>query len=175
MKLKGVINLFGGPGSGKSTTGAALFALMKKKGMSVEIVSEYAKQMVFEDRMNVLEEDQLYVFAKQHRKIFTLRNTVDYVITDSPFVQGYMYLKDDAIYDRDWFRSLIMSTHEQYPNVNILMIRGGDIPYEQMGRYQDEAGAEEVSSSIVQFLDNHNIYYTPHITGQDEKQILRCL
>lgn len=173
MKLKKVINLFGGPGSGKSTCAAALFALMKKKGMSVELVSEYAKQMVFEERLNVLKEDQLYVFAKQHRKILTLRNTVEYVITDSPFVQGYLYLNDDSIYDRNWFRSLIMDTFHKYPNYNVLLVRGGDIPYEQMGRYQNEKEAQEVGASVAQFLANHNIQFTTHIAGHDEKYILR--
>lgn len=172
MKLKRVINLFGGPGSGKSTTAAALFALMKKQGLSVELVSEYAKQMVFEDRLNVLEEDQLYVFAKQHRKIFTLRNTVDYVITDSPFVQGFSYLKDDAIYEKGHFKDLILSTFNKYPNVNVLLHRGDDIPYEQMGRYQNEDEAIKIGNNIGEFLFKNGIRFIVHRTGKGEESLL---
>ena len=37
-----VINLYGGPGTGKSTTAAALFALIKREGYNVELVTEFA-------------------------------------------------------------------------------------------------------------------------------------
>lgn len=173
MKLKAVINLFGGPGSGKSTTAAALFALMKKQGLSVELVSEYAKQMVFEDRMNVIEEDQLYIFAKQHRKIFTLRDTVDYVITDSPFVQGFNYLRDGSIYEKGHFKDLILSTFDKYPNINIFLNRGINIPYEQMGRYQNENEAKKVDDNIVDFLFKNKINFIVHTTGSNEELLLQ--
>jgi adenylate kinase family enzyme len=63
-----VINLFGGPGSGKSTLAAGLFERMKIQGLSVELVTEYAKDMVWERRGNILD-DQLYILAKQHRRL----------------------------------------------------------------------------------------------------------
>lgn len=49
-KMIKVINIFGAPGCGKSTTAAGLFWRMKCDDMSVELVSEYAKACVFEDR-----------------------------------------------------------------------------------------------------------------------------
>jgi len=42
MKTK-VINLFAGPGAGKSTTAAGLFAEMKRANVDVELVTEYVK------------------------------------------------------------------------------------------------------------------------------------
>lgn len=39
-----VINLFGGPGAGKSTTRAGLFHLMKLHGMNCEEFLEWVKQ-----------------------------------------------------------------------------------------------------------------------------------
>lgn len=45
-----VINLFGGPGIGKSTLAAGLFEHMKIAGFNVELVNEYAKDMVWEQR-----------------------------------------------------------------------------------------------------------------------------
>ena len=45
-----VINLIGSPGTGKSTIAAELFARMKWLGFDVELVSEYAKELVWEQR-----------------------------------------------------------------------------------------------------------------------------
>ena len=44
MKETLVINLIGGPCSGKSTIAAELFARLKKMGIHCELVSEYIKQ-----------------------------------------------------------------------------------------------------------------------------------
>jgi len=172
MKLKKVINIFGGPGAGKSTLAASLFAKMKKKGMSVELVTEYAKQMVFEDRMNVLKEDQLYIFAKQHRKIFILRDTVDYIITDSPFVQGIMYFNSDVIDQLD-FEKLVLGTHFSYPNFNVFAIRAEGLKYEEMGRYQNEQEAEVLSTDIAHFLKVNGIGTEVFVSGiGDEDKLL---
>ncbi len=46
-----VINLWAGPGAGKSTTAAGLFNLMKIRGYNVELVTEFAKEMVYEGRL----------------------------------------------------------------------------------------------------------------------------
>jgi len=49
-----VINLFGGPGCGKSTAAAGLFHLMKSNHMSVELVNEFAKEIVWENNLVTL-------------------------------------------------------------------------------------------------------------------------
>ena len=86
MKLKYVINLYGGPGVGKSTVAAELFSLMKKENYNVEFVTEHAKELTYEGRYNVLDQDQLYVFAKQHRKILRLKNKVDFINSLKPIL-----------------------------------------------------------------------------------------
>jgi ATP:corrinoid adenosyltransferase len=63
-----VINIFAGPCAGKSTTAAGLFYLMKVSGYNVELVTEYAKDMTWEGRHNILG-DQLYILAKQNRRL----------------------------------------------------------------------------------------------------------
>lgn len=58
-----VINLWGGPGCGKSTTMARIFSELKVKGYNVEMVSEFAKDLVYEKRDETMK-DELYIFAK---------------------------------------------------------------------------------------------------------------
>ena len=62
-----VVNLFAGPGSGKSTTCAGVFSKLKLAGVNCEMALEYAKDKVWENSLDVLD-DQIYVFGKQlHR------------------------------------------------------------------------------------------------------------
>lgn len=43
-----VINLFGGPSTGKSTTAAEIFVYLKKKKINCEYITEYAKDKTWE-------------------------------------------------------------------------------------------------------------------------------
>lgn len=63
-----IINLFGGPGTGKSTLMAQLYAKLKILGYETEMAPEFAKEKVWEESYKTLE-DQIYVFAKQLHKI----------------------------------------------------------------------------------------------------------
>ena len=55
-----VINLFGGPGCGKSTIAAELFAILKKQGYEVELVTEYAKDKVWEESLKSVIPAKMY-------------------------------------------------------------------------------------------------------------------
>ena len=85
-----IINLFGGPGSGKSTGAAYIFAKLKLAGVDVEYVSEFAKDKVWENNKEVFK-CQMYVSGKQMFKITRCYGKVDIIITDSPFVLGAIY------------------------------------------------------------------------------------
>ena len=91
MKTKTkIINFFGGPGVGKSTTATGLFSWMKQQGYSVEYVSEFAKELSWEGSTSQLE-NQAHVFAEQFRRQWRLIDQVDYVITDSPLLLSSVY------------------------------------------------------------------------------------
>ena len=56
-------NLFGSPGSGKSTMAALVFSRLKMLNINCELVTEFAKDKVWENNNTALA-NQLYVFAK---------------------------------------------------------------------------------------------------------------
>ena len=66
-----IINLFGGPGIGKSTQAAGLYYEMKKLNMNVEMPYEFPKLLAW-DKSYEMVKDQLYVLANQHRNIARL-------------------------------------------------------------------------------------------------------
>jgi adenylate kinase family enzyme len=85
-----VINLVGAPGAGKSTIASQLFSRMKWEGYDVELVSEYAKELVWEERMETMK-NEVYLFGKQHQRLFRLKNKVQYIITDRPLILSQFY------------------------------------------------------------------------------------
>lgn len=150
-----VINFFAGPGAGKSTTAADLFSLMKWNNINVELIDEYAKQATWEKRFNVLE-DQLYLLAKQNRKLQRLKGQVDFVINDSPILLGIAYMNMSNCPP-----SLPLLTQEvfsMYDNTNIFVNRCK--PYHQTGRNQDENGAKEIDNIVKNLLNSTGNTYT---------------
>lgn len=144
-KLK-VINLYGGPGTGKSTTAAELFALMKRAGYRVELVTEYAKDLTYDKRTNTLS-DQLYILAKQNARLSRLVGQADVVITDSPLLLGLVYAKPNYFPS---YPGLMADVFDQYDNVNIRLIRDPEKVYSNLGRTQTEEEAKALDEVIYQ-------------------------
>jgi predicted ATPase len=145
------INIFGGPGTGKSTTAAALFVEMKKSGYKVELVTEVAKDFVWEDRQTTLT-IQPYITIKQFRNLIRLKNKVDYVITDAPILLGCVYADFYASHLPLSYKQFLVDLHKQElnPSVNILLRRSFE--YDNTGRYQDEKEAEKIDFAIAELL-----------------------
>jgi predicted ATPase len=154
------INLFGGPGTGKSTTAAALFVEMKKAGYKVELVTEVAKDFVWEDRSTTLS-IQPYITIKQYRNLIRLKDKVDYVITDAPILLGCVYADLYASHLPASYKQFIVDLHKQElnPSVNIVLRRAFD--YDSTGRYQTEKQAEGIDAAIVEVLQSSGSVWTP--------------
>lgn len=169
------INLFGGPGSGKSTTAAWLFSELKLRNYSIEYVSEYVKSWAYQKRA-IGKFDQVYLFGKQQQYEFRYLNCgVKNIITDSPTLLAVIYAglhgnTDMAehlhalnkIYDKDW------------PCVNIFLDRG-DKPYIQEGRYQTLEQAKELDNKILNILDGHRYKYNYKDKQDILGIVLKCI
>ena len=146
--------MWGGPGSGKSTTAADLFALMKWKNINVELVNEYAKELSWEGRHTVLE-DQLYIMAKQNRKLWRIKDKVDWAISDSPIAMSTCYAKSD--YFPKHYRDFGHELWNYYDNVNIFLKRVK--PFHQVGRHHNEEESTKLDITIKQLLDDYKYPY----------------
>jgi len=151
------INLFGGPGTGKSTTAAGLFSLMKSKEYRVELLQEYAKDLTYgEDSVKL--SDQLHVLGEQHHRLFRLIDKVDYVIHDSPFVMGLTYLDNNSIIPSRSLSDFTVDLFKAYNNLNIFLVRDTEVhKYQEYGRSQSLVEAEAKDRAIKDLLRNSNI------------------
>ncbi len=150
-----VINLYGGPGTGKSTTAAHLFALLKQRDVNAELVREYAKDIVWEGRTHLLSgvfPYQLVIFSKQNKRMFDLVGKVDVVITDSPLWLSYHYSGHD-----EQMLHLIVRASEWYDEINFFLQR--QKKFNPMGRVHNEKESKLIDMQLKEMLDTVNIQY----------------
>lgn len=142
------VNLFGGPGTGKSTVMAHCFAELKWKEIDCEMATEYAKDKVWEGSEHILD-NQFYVSAKQYHRLKRLKGKVDVVITDSPLLMGLYYGNKEP----KEFRELLIKHFNTFNNLNIFLERVKK--YNTNGRLQTEKQARNIDKEIMKIVNNH--------------------
>lgn len=169
--MKKIICLYGGPGTGKTTTSLGLGYNFKLHGFNAELVREYVKGWVWEQR-KIKEADQTYFFAKQSRTERQLiEQKLEVIITDSPLILTHFYgLKYDK-FEKEFNTSLDMLRQHHafckdhgYKVDHYFLTRTK--PYNSAGRYQDEENAKLIDQELRPFLEKLNIKYQ-EIPGDD--------
>jgi hypothetical protein len=163
-----LINLWGGPGSGKSTRAADVFAQLKVAGESAELVREYVKDWCWRG-YEIGPFDDVYITAKQVRAESGLYGKVDYIVTDSPIGLAAVF---EQLYKPGTFTMRHMVDdlyHRQLAaGVQVLDLLVNRVaPYEPVGRYETEAQALEVDELCRDYLtSNSRRYDTVHTTDR---------
>lgn len=155
-----VVNLFAGPGTGKSTCMAGLFSELKLRGVNCEMAPEFAKEKVWEQSFKVLE-NQIYVFGKQLHTIKRVEDQVETVITDSPLLLSIIYDSSDS----ELFKALVFEVFNKQNNLNIFLTRKK--AYNQSGRMQNEEQAREIDDKIRSLLYKNKVDYIEMESGRD--------
>ncbi|WQJ53371.1 MAG: thymidylate kinase [Wendovervirus sonii] len=160
-----VINLMGGPGTGKSTTAAGIFNKLKKMGVDCELATEYAKDKVWEENYKILS-DQIYVFGKQQHRLYRLKDKVKIAITDSPLLLSIIYDQSN----NEFLKKLVLDVFNSYENINFYIQRNVD--YVEEGRCQNAAEAVIVDDKCIKLMEENNIGYQLTTSTDAEDDII---
>ena len=175
-----IVNLFGGPGIGKSSIASGLTYKLKKKHITCDNPYEFPKVLAWDENHSAIK-DQLYVLANQHRGIVKSFGKVDYIILDSPIILSLVYksvykgTEYPATLYGESFDKMVLDIHNQYDTLNILLKRteGG---YNEKERYQTLDESKVLDDAIETTLINNNIPYTIIEVGDDTvNDILKIL
>lgn len=163
------INLYSGPGAGKSTTAAGLFYVMKSDNMKVEYIQEYAKDLTYGKDLVKLS-DQLLLIGEQHHRMFRVKDSVDFIIHDSPFVIGTVYASDELIPLKE-YEALVIALYHRYNHINIFLERDVvEHKYQEYGRAQTLDQAIEKDILIKNWLNKNKVPYFSVKMGKNSVQ-----
>lgn len=152
-----LVNLFGAPGAGKSTGAAYIFSQLKMRGINAELVTEFAKDKVWEGSKAVFE-NQAYIFGKQYFRISRCANQVDVIVTDSPLLLSILYNNDEDL--GGTFDAVVRRVAKKYNSKNYYLKRVKD--YNPTGRFQTEEESDEIATELKRLLDREGVEYKVH-------------
>ncbi len=163
-KMTHYINFLGAPGAGKSLMCALTYVELKKKHMSVEIVSEYAKQLVYMKDYEMLN-NQWIVSYNQYKMLKSMENVVDFVCCDSPLLLGLFYNEyhSQNVCDVSKTKEMILSKITELEKDNnssyIFIERNTNLPFEKHGRIHGEQEANIIEVKMKEMFDTLGVKY----------------
>lgn len=159
MRTK-IINLIGSPSSGKSLIAALLFTELKMMHKRTEYVQEYAKTLVWQNRLDELA-NQYNVTMEQYKMIKAVNGKVEYICLDSPLLLGIYYNRyhPDNVSNIEKTEKMILNKIDEFDNIYIFIERNKEFPYEIEGRIHNEDESNEISLYLIDILKEFRIPY----------------
>lgn len=148
-----VINLYAGPGAGKTTAALQICLELKKLGINAEYVSEFAKDLIYDGKEEMLK-DQRYVTDGQYERLNRLRGKVDVIVTDSPLLLGQVYGKKSI--DKE-YKDEIRKRYDSFDNYNAFIVRGNN--FTQKGRVHNLEESKQLDADVLQMLSDNKIFH----------------
>lgn len=172
-KVTVVVNAFGGPGAGKSTASLGIAEELKKLGYVAEYIPEYAKELVWDEKWDMLdgsEEHQFLILQEQLKRIDRLIGKVEFIITDAPILLNQIYHKDLT----SEYEQMLRHLYGQYDNFNFIVQRS-DNEFENVGRIHDYNESIAKDAEIKNMLDRYDLYYGTYNHSSVKKVISNAI
>lgn len=155
-----VINAFAGPGAGKTTSCLEIAEKLKKQGFVTEYVQEYAKDLVYDNNLTMLDghyEHQFAILNEQMKRINRLYGKVDFIVTDSPILLNNTYLNEDKnteVYSS--YSDSVNKLYGLYNNFNYFVERDTSV-FEKEGRIHNFEQSIAIDNELKNMLHNNQI------------------
>lgn len=163
-----VINLFGAPGAGKSTTMLGLTYKMKMMGLSVENTPEFFKELILEGSDKADFGGQLVILGEQNRRLARLINKNDFAVTDCPLPLVGFYAPEKYV---EGFHEFVNNLYNRYDNsMNYFIVRKHE--FENEKRIHDEKESDLISTELPKYLEKFNVPFKYIESGDDLVDII---
>jgi nicotinamide riboside kinase len=149
-----VINIYSGPGTGKSVTAANIFTALKMQHKNCELVTEYAKELTYDESFHLMN-NQIWIFANQQHRMYRLKDKVDYLVTDAPLLNSIVYSGKGE--EHKPFHKFVLHEFNKYDNINIFIER--ETEYRMEGRQQNLEEAIKVDNEVLRVLNYFDVPY----------------
>jgi len=159
-----IVMFYGGPSAGKSTTAAGIYHWLKKRRVDAAIVTETAKEMVWQEQWQRIGFQSVVTGLQVDRIVSCSKARV--IITDtSPFLAG---IYAPALRD-EWDR-IISHEMSSFDCMHVWVDRG-DRAYSTEGRMQTYEESLEKDREILDMLHRLGLPYVT--TTGDKDPVLR--
>ena len=125
------------------------------RGINAELVTEFAKDMVWEDNKEVFK-NQAYIFGTQSFRISRCQDKVDVIVTDCPLFLTAFYNQSPILGKQ--FNDVVFSVFNSYNNINYFIDRVKD--YNPIGRLQTEKEALALKAPMLQMRKDYKVDFT---------------
>lgn len=143
-----LINLYGGPGAGKTTTALRLTGALKAAGYEAEYVPEYARDLSLEERLTVT--PQFNILMEQAKRIMrTIGTGIDIVVTDSPILLQSLYAETEADQERAVVLHTALATVFDMRN---FLIDNERLNHSMVGRVTSKEDAQALDGMCMKML-----------------------
>lgn len=150
-----VINIFGGPGTGKSTLASQIFADLKRHHIEAACPEEHAKLALWSGQPWLLDQ-QVILLGRTWETIHALIDKVDVIIVDSPLLLCSVYAQDR---EPSVFHDLAADLHKRTHRINLLLDRDPSNGYSRNGRRETESEARQADDRIRHVLETYGEPY----------------
>lgn len=164
-----IVNLYGAPGAGKSTGAAYVFAKLKMAGVNAELVTEFAKDKVWEES-DVALKNQAYIFGEQLFRLTRLQDKVDVVVTDSPILMSVLYTQKNSPLDTPEFDGLVTHISNSFDTFDAFIERTKT--FNPAGRLQNETESDGIAREMMLFLTLHGVACRHYLGKQESYDVL---
>lgn len=157
------IGLVGAPSAGKSSAAADVFVHCKRSGVTVELVSEVAREEINKGWKIKSIAEQVIINQKQREREDIIPDEIDVMITDSPAFLTYYYALWNTTSASEenmimpWLYSEFLKDITRYDKIYYL---NRVKPYVKDGtRVQSEEESDQIGTHLKTLLEMHHVEF----------------